>query len=187
MLRTAIWDIETWDLKPPFAPLLCASVLLLPEERMVTLRIDAYKRRRKAKDMTDDRQLLLDLRDLLDAQQMTVGYFSKGFDISMVQSRLALHGEEQMPQPKLHLDPIWYFKGWRGIKGMSAKMKHMADFFGLEQKPEVSADVWLRARGGNKAAMDEVCERCEADVRITRQLAMKALDLGLVRNIQRYP
>lgn len=187
-MRMAYWDIETWDLSAPFGPILCISTLLLPEEKMVTLRQDAYVKRKKAEDMTDDRQLLIDFRESLKDRHITSGWFSKGFDISHVNSRLAYHGETELLPKALHLDAIWHFKGWRGLKPQSARMKHVAEFFKLdEQKPDVPPEVWLKARGGNKTAMDEVVERCEADVRITRMLTEKALDLGLVGNIGRYP
>lgn len=186
-MRIAYFDIECWDLSPAFGPLLCAAVLLLPEEKMVVLRQDALVKSKKADDMTDDKQLCTDLRDLLAERHLTCGYFSKGFDICHVNSRLAQHGETKLLKSVLHLDPIWFFKGWRGIKGQSGKMKHMAEFFAMEPKPDVEPIVWMKARSGVKKAMDEVCERCEADVRITRLLAEKALDLGLVRNISVYP
>jgi len=185
-LRIAYWDIETWDLKPQYGPLICASVLLLPSEEMITLRQDEYVKRKKADDHMDDRQLCLDLRDLLNEQDIHAGWFSKGFDITHLNSRLVIHGEKMMDS-KLHIDAIWYFKGWRGLNPQSSKMKHASEFLGLEPKPDVHPDVWLGARLGKKKELDEVCERCEADVRITRALTEKAAELGLIRTIQRYP
>jgi len=185
-VKIAFWDIETWDLKPQFGPIICASVLLLPEEKMVTFRQDNYKRRKKATDMEDDRQICCDLRDLLNEQYIHSGWFSKGFDITHVNTRLAHHGEALL-ESKLHLDAVWFFKGWRGLNTMSSKMKHVAEFFGIEEKPDIKPETWLRARIGQKKAMDEVVKRCEADVRITRELTEKALELNLVKNIQRYP
>lgn len=189
-MRIAVYDIETWDLTPEFGPLLCASVLLMPEEKMVSFRQDNYVRRKQAVDMTDDKQLCLDLRDLLRDRHLGIGYFTKGFDISHINSRLARHGirkEEQLLPRQFHIDPIWAFKGWRGLRPMSAKMKHVAKFLGLEQKPEVEAETWLKGRSGNRKAMDVIVDRCEADVRITRQIYEVAMDLGLIKNITRYP
>jgi hypothetical protein len=65
-------------------------------------------------------------------------------------------------------------------------MKHVAEFLKLERKPDVAPDVWMAAKGGNKKALDEVVDRCEADVRITQQITDKSFDLGLVRTINRY-
>lgn len=188
-MKMAYWDIETWDLGAEFGPVVCVSVLLLEpgfEDRMVTFRQDEYVSKGLAEDMTDDAAMLADVRDLLDEQHLHAGWFSKGFDIAHVNTRLALHGERLLKR-KLHIDAIWHFKGWRGLKPRSSKMKHVSAFFGVEEKPEVSAEVWLKARGGNRKAIDEVCARCEADVRITRELTEKALELELIRNIGVYP
>lgn len=184
-MKVAYWDLETWDLKPQFGPILCASVYDSGSDEMRTFRVDDYKRRKKADDMTDDRQLCIDLRDYLETFHLTAGWYSKGFDLTHLRSRLVLHGERPLRE-MLHMDCIWYFKGWRGLRPMSSKMKYVAEFLGTEQKPDVTPDVWMKAKGGNRKAMDEVCDRCEADVRVTHQISEKALDLGLVKNIGKY-
>jgi len=185
-MKIACFDIETWDLSPEFAPLVCASVLDVGSGEMTTYRMDSYRKRRRAEDYTDDRALLCDLRDLLNGYNLLMGWNSKGFDIPLIQTRLSKWGEEML-QPTLHVDAMWAFRGWHGLKPRSSKLKHVSEFFGFEEKPELDADVWLKARGGNKAAIDEVVDRCEADVRITAEITQKAFDLGLIRNIQRYP
>jgi uncharacterized protein YprB with RNaseH-like and TPR domain len=187
-LKIAYFDLETWDLSPEFGPILCASVLSLPSGEMTTFRQDYYWRRagdKKAEDMQDDRSLCVDLRDFLESHHITCGYFSKGFDLAHLRTRLVHHGERPLKR-QLHFDPIWGFKGWRGIKPRSSKMKHVTNFLGLEAKPDVPAEVWLKARLGNRAAIDIVAERCEADVRITQQISEKCLELGLLKNISEY-
>lgn len=184
-MRIATFDIEAHDLSPEFAPLLCLSVLSHPSDEMTTFRQDDYVKRGLAEDMTDDRQLCVDARDFLESHHILVSYFGKGFDMSLLRTRLVKHGERPLKEMP-HLDAIWGYRGWRGLKPMSSKMKHVAKFFGFEEKPEVGPDVWLKARAGNKKAMDEIVERCEADVRITHRLAEKALELNLLKNITRY-
>lgn len=183
-MRTAYWDLETWDLKPQFGPIICASV---EDEtgKMKSFRVDNYMKKGLADDMTDDYQLCMDLRDYLETFQVTVGWFSKGFDITHLRSRLVMHGERPLAE-MLHIDCIWYYKGWRGLRPMSSKMKHVAEFLDLERKPDVAPETWMKAKGGNRKALSEVVDRCEADVRITRQITQKSFDLGLVKNIQRY-
>ena len=188
-MKIAYWDIETWDLTAPFGPLICASVLLTEpgfEDRMVTFRQDNYIKTGEADDMLDDKQLCLDLRDLLEEQHMTVGYYSKGFDIPHLRSRLALN-KDRLLTPCFHFDPIWAFKGWRGLKFHSGKMKHVAVQLGLEMKPEVKPEVWMGARAGRKKEIDEVVDRCEADVRITREITQYVWDNKLLKSIQMYP
>ena len=191
-MKMAYWDLETHDLSPSFGPLICASVLLLPSEEMITFRMDTYIKRKLATDMTDDRQLCIDLRDLLEDQHITCGYFSKGFDITHLRTRLAMHGERIL-EKMLHMDPIWYFKGWRGLRTMSSKMKHVAAFLhaagqDIELKPDVLPETWMIARQGNKKALDEVCDRCESDVRITRIINEYTMDKNqrTVANISKY-
>lgn len=184
-MRTAYWDIETHDLKPQFGPIICASVLDSDTGKMKTFRMDYYVRKKIAEDLIDDRQLCLDLRDHLETFQLTVGWYSKGFDLTHLRSRLVLHGERPLKE-HLHLDCIWFYKGWRGLRPMSAKMKHVAEFLDLERKPDVAPETWMKAKAGNKRALNEVCDRCEADVRITKAITDKSFELGLVRNIQRY-
>jgi len=184
-VRVAYFDLETHDLKPEFGPIICASVLDSGSGEMKTFRMDSYRRRKKAKDFNDDRALAVDLRDYLETFHVTAGWFSKGFDLSHLRSRLVYHGERPLKE-MLHVDANWYFRGWRGLKPMSSKLKHVSQFFGFEEKPDVKPEVWMAAKQGNKVALDEVCERCEADVRITAAITEKAFDLGLIKNINRY-
>lgn len=184
-MRVAYWDIECWDLSPQFGPIICTSILDAHTGKMKTYRIDDYVKRGLAEDLTDDRQLCLDVRDHLETFRITVGWFSKGFDMAFLRTRLALHGDRPLKK-HLHLDCIWFYKGWRGLKPMSSKMKHVAEFLKLESKPDVKPAVWMAAKGGNKKALNEVCERCEADVRITQQITEKTFDLDLITNIQNY-
>lgn len=184
--RVAVWDIETHDLSSPFGPLICASVLHLHEDEMTNFRQDEYVRKKLAEDMADDAALCVALRDFLNSFNLHITYYGKGFDIPHLNSRLALHGEKRL-DPTYHYDAIWAFKGWRGLKFKSGKMKHVAEALGLERKPDVDADVWMSARAGRKKAVDEAVARCEADVRITAQIAQYALDNKLLKSIQMYP
>ena len=184
-MKIAYWDLETTDLKADVGRLLCASVLDASTGEMKSFRNDKV---RKKKNMADDGELARQIRDELEKYHVTVGWFSKGFDVSFLNTRLVKAGHKPI-RPHLHLDPIWYCKGWRGLGARSAKMKVMAEFFDLpERKPDVDVDVWIDAAlGGDKKAMDELVERCEADVRITKDLTERILDTGLVKNIQTYP
>lgn len=186
-MNLAYFDIETNDLNGSFGRILCASVLLLPSEEMVTLRLDDYIKRKTAKNMRDDKKIAEDLRDLLDQQHMTLGWYSKGFDIPFLNTRLVSHESKRL-ETKLHLDGVWYAKGWRGIKPKSASLESVAEFFGLdERKMKVEPDVWEDARVGEREAMDVIVDRCESDVRLTREVMERLLDNNLVSNIQRYP
>jgi uncharacterized protein YprB with RNaseH-like and TPR domain len=154
---------------------------------MVTLRNDDYVKRKKAKSMDDDKQLCIDLRDLLNEHHMFYTWFGKGFDSTFLNTRLVAH-QEQTLRPALHLDGNWGCRGWRGIKPMSSKLKHVAVFFDLaERKPDVEPQVWIAARAGDKDAMDTAAERCEADVRLTVACIERLLEARMFKNIGMYP
>lgn len=186
LIRIAVFDVECWDLSPEFAPLVCASVLDTSTGEMKTFRMDSYKRRGLAEDYTDDRRLLCDLRDHLHTFHMTAGWNSKKFDVPLIRTRLAWY-EEELLKGMPHLDAMWAFKGWHGLKPLSCSLKNVSRFFGFEEKPQLENIEWLKGRVGNKAAIDEIVERCEADVRITAAVTGKALELDLIKNIGRYP
>ena len=183
-MKIAYWDIETSGLEGDVGRILCASVLDVETNLMTSFRNDRIKKKR---NLADDGEIARQLRDELEKYHVTIGWFSKGFDIPFLRTRLVKAGHRPLKK-HLHIDPIWYCKGWRGLKPRSAKMAVMAEFFGLsERKPSVDIDVWIDAAlGGDKVAMDELVERCEADVRITRAITEKLLDAELVTNIGTY-
>lgn len=183
-MRVAYWDLETSNLEGDIGRLLCASILS-DDGEMTTFRND---RIRAKKSMADDHTIAVRIRDELEKYHMTVGWFSKGFDIPFLNTRLAAYNERTLA-PHFHFDPCWSMRGWRGLKTRNGKLKTAAEFFGLgERKMDVDVSVWIDAAlGGDHDAMDILAERCESDVRILAKLSTKILDTGLVKNISRYP
>lgn len=183
-MRIAYWDLETSDLKADVGRILCASILDANSGQMLSLRNDKVKQR---KNMADDGEIARLIRDELEKYHLTAGWYSKGFDVAFLNTRLVKAGHKPL-RSHLHIDACWYCKGWRGLAPRAAKMKVMAEFFDVERKPDVDVDVWIDAAlGGDTAAMDILVDRCEADVRITKELTERILDTGLIRNIQSYP
>lgn len=137
--------------------------------------------------MVDDRALCIDIRDFLEEHHLLVAWHGKGFDSPLLNSRLALH-DERCLQRRLFIDPMYAFRGWRGLKPKSSSLKNVAKFFGLdEQKREVEPEEWLRARLGQEQACDIAQNRCESDVRIMKEITDEALDRQLIRNVSGYP
>lgn len=180
-MRVGYFDLETTGLKGDVGRILCASIKDARYKKITTFRNDDI-----SSSTADDSEITVLIRDMLETFHITVGWFSKGFDIAMLNTRLVKNGHATI-RPGLHLDPIWYCKGWRGLNARSAKMKVMAEFFDLERKPDVDVDVWISASSGDRASMDILVKRCEADVRITQQLTERILDTRLVKNITSYP
>lgn len=184
-MKVAYFDLESTDLAGDFGRLLSASVLT-HDGSMVSLRQDDFLARKQAEDMSDDRAIAVATREILEAHDVIVGWFCKGFDIPFLNTRLVANGERFMKQ-MLVIDPRWYYSGWRGIKTSNAKLKTVSAFFGFEPKQEVTAETWVKARVGNREAMDVVVERCESDVRILKTITERTIADGLVRNINLYP
>ena len=179
----AVFDLETTDLKGDFGRLLCGSVLSYPSGRIRSFRIDELN----AGSYAMDGRLAVAIRDEIERHHISAGYYSKGFDISFLNTRLMAAGERKMT-PMLHIDPIWFYRGWRGVGLRSSKMKVVAKFLGLDEvKMDVDDEIWVAARTGDKAALDIVVDRCESDCRVTMDIIVHALDNRLMKNIQTYP
>jgi len=179
----AVFDLETTDLKADFGRILCASVLSYPSMQMQSFRIDEINGGSVAKDGP----LAVAVRDHIEQHHISAGYYSKGFDISFLNTRLMVNDERKM-EPMLHIDPIWFYRGWRGANFRSSKMKVVAKVLGLEElKQDVPDEVWITARHGDKGSLDILVDRCESDVRITMDIIVHALSNRLMKNIQTYP
>lgn len=187
-MRICFWDLETWDLSPEFGPIVCASVYSEPEGEMMSFRQDEYVAEGLAEDSIDDRQLCVDLRDHLEAHDLLCAYYGKGFDAPLLRTRLAKY-EEDILEPRLWIDPIYYFKGWRGLDPQGSSLEKVAKFLPEidEEKYEMKPDEWLRARMGTPEFVDKAVERCESDVRLLKKVTDIALKHGLIRNVQMWP
>jgi len=179
----AVFDIETTKLEGHFGRLLCGSVLSYPSMEIKTYRWDDY-----SPDPSEDADLAVAIRDAIESHTISCGYFTKGFDIGFLNARLAA-GDHRTMRSMPHLDAIWAYRGWRGLKIGSSSMKNVAEFLGLdEQKMDVPKIVWVKANSGNVEALDVLIDRCESDVRVTWKIAQHVLDNRLLKNpIQMYP
>lgn len=189
-MRVCYFDLETTNLVGDLGRLLCGSILR-HDGTMVTFRqdefVEAARRRKKKASMVDDGDLAEAIRDELEKHHIVSGWFSKGFDIPFLNTRLAQNGRRLIRQ-HIHFDPRWYMSGWRGLKPRSAKLAVAAEFFGLdEQKMAVGVEVWARAQVGEKEALDILVERCESDVRLLKEVSERILETGVVKNLMSYP
>jgi uncharacterized protein YprB with RNaseH-like and TPR domain len=183
-----VWDLETTGLRGDFARILCGSVLSYPAGTIKTFRTDEI-----SKSINRDGPLAVAIRDEVERHWISAGYFSKGFDTSLLSTRLVIYGERRL-MPMLHIDPCWFYRGWRGLSMRSSSMKTVAKVLGLEEhKMEVDDAVWQAAHDEafgspeHKAAMDIIVDRCESDCRVTLSIVKHALSNRLMKNIQTYP
>lgn len=180
--RIAYFDLETTGLRPEFDRLICGSILSYPSGELVTYRIDQTKH----EDFSDDRELAFLIRDRLEQHHIISGWNSKGFDIPFLNTRLSQQGERRI-KGLLHIDAMWQYRGWRGLKPRNSKLSTVAEFWNLhDRKMVVDGQVWVKAQGGNKEAIDILCERCESDAELTAAVVGKTFDADLITNIGRY-
>lgn len=182
--RIAYFDLETTDLKMEMGMILCCSVLTYPSGEWHDFSLNDYERTEDGE--LDDGMLAVDIRDCLEGHDIIVGWNSKGFDVPYLNTRLVYNGKERL-RTHLHIDPMYCFRGWHGIKPTSSSLKAVAEFFDLPvQKLDVPKKVWNSAKRGSRKAIDHLSKRSRSDVEITAMLTQKAFEHGLIKNITRY-
>ena len=125
-----------------------------------------------------------EIRDKLNEHQMIVGWYSKGFDLPFLNTRLTRFGMKGLDR-HFHLDLMWTCRGWHGIKPRNAKLSTVAEFFNLEErKMDVDVEIWARASRGDKRSINILVHRCESDVRLLEQIYWKMLPF--VTRLERY-
>ena len=182
-LRVAYWDIETTSLRPEMGRVICSVICSFPSMEYHVLRQDDIA---GLANFTDDRKIVKQTRDILERHHIIMGWYSKGFDVPFLNTRLVSHGERKLKN-HLHFDPYYCHKGWHGIKPTRGSLEAAVEFYGLdERKYKVDKRVWADASIGKRYAMDIIAERCKSDVRLLAQIVEKTFDADLPKNITRY-
>ena len=175
-MRMTVVDIETTNLSALMGRVLCASFYpiynaeankLRVKPKAYTLRADRAPYKVKG-DLLDDTLLLEAIRDELDKYNAIVTWNGKLFDIPFMNARLMRQGKRRI-EPQFHIDAMYYAGGCSARIG-SKKLVNVQKFLDLKgAKTELKWETWQRASAGNKKAMNEVVEHCEADVEVTAE------------------
>jgi uncharacterized protein YprB with RNaseH-like and TPR domain len=170
-LRVTFWDIEAAVLSANFGRLLCCSFIDLDSDEVQTFRHD--QRKYRGVNAIDDSKLAIAIRDRLEAADICVGWNSILYDAPFVNARLALAGQRPIRLTKdngtMHIDPMYYANGGASLRIGSKKLDTVSKFFQLEeQKTPLTGPIWALASAGDKEAMNQVVEHCEADVRVLK-------------------
>lgn len=123
-------------------------------------------------NLLDDKGLVVWLRDYLEENaDILVAWNGLLFDLPFHNARLAFHGERPMMQ-KMYVDPMYATRGGRySLKVGSSKLKNAAKFFRTpNQKPDLEWEVFRLGAMGDPDALATLQDRCEADVRVLRDL-----------------
>jgi uncharacterized protein YprB with RNaseH-like and TPR domain len=122
----------------------------------------------------DDGRLAVAIRKELETSDIIVGWNSILHDIPLVNARLAAANERPIRVGErhgvMHLDLMWY-AGGQSMKIGGRKLDTVARFFQCEnQKTALDGETWQLAATGDRDAMDQVVEHCEADVLVLRDV-----------------
>lgn len=170
-MNVVVFDIEATDLAASWGRMLCCSFAPLGGETY-TFRADRAKW--KGKNAVDDSRLAVAIRDELEKYDIVVGWNSKLYDVPMINARLALAGEREVrigsKYASHHWDAMWT-AGGSTLRIGGKRLETVSKYFGTNSsKTPLTGQTWQLAAAGDKKAMDEVVEHCEADVEVLRDL-----------------
>jgi hypothetical protein len=136
----------------------------------------------------DDGPLVGAYIDRLNEFDVVVSWFGKGFDVDVLNGRVAYHNQingTHMPffLPRLHIDAM-YLAGRGSMKIGRRSLESVSTFFGTaNHKTGMNPQKWDRADHGDMAEYADVVDHCHCDVLVTRD-TFSALK-GRVLNIHR--
>lgn len=164
-LRVGFWDIETTDLKGNIGVIIASCIKEVGKDEVIV--------QREGRTGSNDKQLCIAIRDQLEQFHIIFGYYSRGFDLPMLNTRLLRWGERSV-KPMMHCDV--YFSMVRSgptinttNRRLDTILKHLRT---KNQKTPLNPEVWQRAAlDGDKESMDIIVEHCIADVKSTEAAA----------------
>ena|SRR2546428_3680729 len=149
----ACFDLEATGLRGDYNSVLCVSIKPYDEEPKTF----AVKR------AGDDKTVVKAVSEHLAQFDCWVGYYSKGFDLPMLNTRLLQHGLPPIAK-RHHID--LYFTLRYNLLTARKSQGHLLDWLQTpEKKMSVSAEEWNRVLSNPKAAMPIMIKRCESDVK----------------------
>lgn len=146
------FDIESTGLRGDYNSVLVVSVKPYLDPP-ITLTI---------KQVGNDQKLVREAKELLEQFDCWVGYYSKGFDVPMLNTRLLKWGQQPI-EKRLHLDMYYSLKA--NILTSRRSQGHLLNWLGTpEQKMSVGADTWSEMPFKLQEHLPKMVERCESDV-----------------------
>jgi uncharacterized protein YprB with RNaseH-like and TPR domain len=127
----------------------------------------------------NDKQLVRDVRGILEDYECWVTYYGRGFDIPMLNTRL-LRWEMEPIEKRPHVDMYYTLKS--NILTARRSQAHLLRFLGCDmQKMDVSPNEWNKVV--ETGDLKTMIARCESDTEGLRSLYNKARHL--IRDISR--
>lgn len=148
----AFYDIEASGLRGDYGSVLVVSVKPF-KKKPITLTV---------KQPGHDQKLVKDAKALLEQYDCIAGYYSKGFDLPMLNTRLTRWNEQ--PIRKIHHLDL-YFSLKSNLLTARKSQGHLLSWLGTkEEKMTVSADVWSAVAAEPHKHIPTLIQRCESDV-----------------------
>jgi uncharacterized protein YprB with RNaseH-like and TPR domain len=146
-MKTCTWDIETTNLDADVAVVLSAVVKPFGGKPVVF---------RKSKSGSNDKDIVIAMRDELEKYDIIVGYYHLNFDLPFLNSRLLYWGQRPL-QRKMHVDV--YRLARKIFKIHSRRLASVCSFLKIDGKSSVDINLWMKAAlDGDKKAMDWIVE-----------------------------
>jgi len=158
--RVSFLDIETSNLKANFGIVLCWCILADDD----TLYED-WLTKKDVLSGTEDKRVISTCIETMQSFDRVVGHYSTYFDIPFLRTRALIH-DVKFPEvgTLLHTDV------WRMAKTKLCLHSNRQDVIaeslqGKTIKTRISHPAWRQAMMGNEAAVMEVIDHCECDVK----------------------
>lgn len=134
-----------------------------------------YRDQRNAKDIGNDREILLPLWELLNEADIVITQNGKNFDSKVLNARFIAHGMPP-PSPYRHLDTYQIARGV--AKFTSNKLEYLTEklctkYKKLSHSKFPGMSLWVQCLAGNKTAWNEMKRYNIHDVLSTEELYMK--------------
>ena len=165
------WDIEATGLKGDYNSILVISILPFHGDP-ITYSVDRVGR---------DIDVVREAKETLEGFKIWTGYYSRGYDIGMVNTRLFKNGLPFV-EKRHHLD--LYFQLKTKLSASRRSQAHYMNWFndGSEEESEmdkmsVGASVWSDMPDKMDILMPKMIKRCESDVKGLKLLYNKVKPL----------
>ena len=154
------FDIESTGFRGDYNSILVGSIKCFYEKNPRTFKVARPG---------NDKAVVRQLKDNLEALDVWVTYYGKGFDIPMLNTRLLKWGYKPV-EKRPHLDLYYSLKAH--IHTSRKSQAHLLEWLKVpEGKMTVSADVWNEVLANPTGEpMQILVKRCESDVRTLQGL-----------------
>jgi uncharacterized protein YprB with RNaseH-like and TPR domain len=163
--KIAFFDIEATGLRGDYNSILCISIKPFKDEP-TTFAI---------KQLGNDQKVVKEVKRYMSTFHCLVGYYSKGFDWPMINTRLLKWGYDPL-EKRHHIDMYYQLKSH--LLTARRSQGHLLAWLGTpEQKMGVGADAWSEMGFKIDEHLPTMIERCESDVKGLQDLYVRTSHL----------